>query len=70
MFEDEYAIIFDDPEHSKQEERMIILGVSKQSNLLIVCHCFRDNDNIIRIISARKATNNEERQYIEINRGW
>lgn len=57
------AILFDDPEHSEIEDRFIILGLSSQANILIVCHCYRENDNVIRIISARKATKKEGERY-------
>ena len=70
VFEDETAIIFDDPEHSSDEERSIILGFSNNANLLIVCHCLRKNGSVIRIISARKATKKESELYTEINNGW
>ena len=71
VFTDSNAILFDDPEHSLDEERFIMLGFSNQSRMLIVCHCCRgENADIIRIISARKATKNEQKQYIEINEGW
>ena len=63
VFYDIEAIVIDDPEHSEEEERFIILGLSKKANLLVVCHCYRASDTIIRIISARKATVNETRQY-------
>lgn len=63
VFYDEDAIMFDDPEHSVQEERFLMLGITKHENLCIVSHCYRDNDNIIRIISARRATKNETRTY-------
>ena len=52
-----------DPEHSSEEERFIILGLSKKANLLVVCHCYRASETVIRIISARKATKTEEKQY-------
>lgn len=65
VFYDEEALVIDDPEHSIEEERFIILGFSKSANLLVVCHCYRESDSIIRIISARKATKNEERYYNE-----
>ena len=55
-----------DPEHSQDEERFIILGMSRQANLLVVCHCYRESETVIRIISARKATRNESVQY----QGW
>lgn len=48
----------------------MLLGISEQAKMLIVCHCYRGADNIIRIISARKATKNETKQYTEINQGW
>lgn len=51
-------------------ERFLLLGMSNQAKMLIVCHCYRGNDNIIRIISARKATRNEAKQYSEFNKGW
>lgn len=70
VFADEFAIIFDDPEHSEDEDRSIILGFSANANMLIVCHCIRGEGNIIRIISARQATKSEAKQYEEINKGW
>ena len=63
VFYDENAIIIADPEHSNEEERFIILGFSFTARLLVVCHCYRHDDNVIRIISARKATAQEIRQY-------
>ena len=63
VFYDEEARIIDDPEHSEEEERFIILGLSKKANLLVVCHCYRASETIIRIISARKATKAETKQY-------
>lgn len=65
VFYDDEAIIIDDPEHSEEEERFIILGLSKKANLLVVCHCCRASESIIRIISARKATKNETNQYLD-----
>ena len=63
VFYDENALVISDPEHSAEEERFIILGMSSRANLLIVCHCYREADLVIRIISARKATKNEEKAY-------
>jgi uncharacterized DUF497 family protein len=63
VFFDEKAIEFDDPEHSIQEERFILLGLSQSLKVLIVCHCFRSEEDIIRIISARKATKKEQDVY-------
>lgn len=65
VFQDEEALVIDDPDHSDQEDRFIIMGMSKKANLLVVCHCYRDSDSVIRIISARKATKTETRQYYE-----
>ncbi len=65
VFEDVEALIIDDPDHSIDEERFIILGFSSRANLLVVCHCYRQNDSVIRIISARKATPREADQYDE-----
>lgn len=63
VFYDDEAIMFDDPEHSMEEERFLILGISKHENICIVSHCYRGEDDIIRIISARKATKNETKTY-------
>ena len=65
VFEDVNALVISDPEHSEDEERFIILGFSLQANLLVVCHCYRASESVILIISARKATKNETRQYHE-----
>lgn len=65
VFYDEEALVIDDPEHSDEEERFIILGLSKKANLLVVCHCYRASDTMIRLISARKATANETKQYYD-----
>ena len=63
MFYDERALVIDDPEHSEEEERFIILGMSFKANLLVVCHCCRSDENAIRMISARKATKTESAWY-------
>ena len=65
VFYDEEALMIPDTEHSEEEERFLILGESKKSNLLVVCHCYRQSETVIRIISARKATKNEKRQYTD-----
>ena len=67
VFEDDNAILFDDPEHFIGEERFLIIGMTVSQKICIVSHCYRDNDNIIRIISARKATKNEKKTYLK---GW
>lgn len=65
VFYDDNALVIDDPEHSLEEERFIILGNSSKANLLVVCHCYRHSETVIRIISARKATQRETEQYYE-----
>lgn len=65
-FYDTEAIVIADPAHSEYEERFILLGFSVMARLLMVCHCIRGEDNIIRIISARKATRAETEQYTEM----
>ena len=63
VFLDDEAILFDDPEHSDDEDRFILIGISKMAKICVVCHCYRKN-NSIRIISARKATKKEEKVYV------
>lgn len=63
VFFDENAIEFDDPDHSIQEERFILLGLSQRLKVLVVCHCHRSDESKIRIISARKATKKEQTVY-------
>ena len=63
VFYDEDALLIDDPDHSQEEDRFIIMGLSKRANLLVVCHCYRASETVIRIISARKATKWEAKQY-------
>jgi hypothetical protein len=62
-FLDENAKIIDDPDHSESEDRFILLGVSSALRILLVCHCYREGDRVIRIISARKASTRESKQY-------
>ena len=64
-FLDENARLIADEEHSDDEDRFILLGLSVQLRLLVVVHCFKERDNVIRIISARKADRSERRQYSE-----
>ena len=62
-FYDERAIQFYDPDHSDEEDRFILLGLSLKPQVLVVCHCFRESETVVRIISARKADKDEEREY-------
>ena len=63
VFYDEFAVQFYDEPHSKEEDRFLMLGMSSGAHLLLVCHCERDGGDIIRIISARKATKQESSHY-------
>jgi uncharacterized DUF497 family protein len=63
VFLDENAIRFFDPDHSQEEDRFILLGMSFKLRVLLVCHCYRKDDTVIRIISARKADKTETRDY-------
>jgi len=62
-FYDEYALQFYDPEHSETEDRFLLLGTSFKLNTIVVCHCFRENEKIVRVISARKADKDEAATY-------
>ena len=64
VFFDDRAILFDDPEHSIDEDRFLLLGMSETAKVCIVCHCYRESDTVIRIISARQATRKEEQRYV------
>ncbi len=63
VFYDDFARVIYDPDHSEDEDRFIIIGMSNTTRLLIVAHCYRENDEVIRIISARKAEKPEAAQY-------
>jgi len=63
VFADENARLKHDPDHSQREDRFILLGFSARLRVLIVSHAYRENDGLIRIISARRATPRERRQY-------
>ena len=63
VFSDPNARMIFDPEHSSDENRFILLGISSGLRLIVVCHCYIDGDMTIRIISARKANKNEQKQY-------
>lgn len=63
VFFDEYAIRFYDPEYSENEDRFLLLGTSFKLDALVICHCFRQEETIVRIISARKADKEEAQVY-------
>ena len=63
VFYDDYALMIDDPEHSDIEDRFVLMGLSTALRILVVCHCYRKNGDVIRIISARKADAEERELY-------
>jgi len=63
VFYDDFAVQFFDEEHSSDEDRFLLLGMSSDARLLLVCHCEREDGDVIRIISARRATENEAHYY-------
>ena len=63
VFSDENAKLIDDPDHSEEEDRFVLLGLSSSLRLLVVCHCYRSECNVIRLISARKAEGHERDSY-------
>jgi uncharacterized DUF497 family protein len=65
VFIDENALLIHDPDHSEEEERFILLGMSARLRILVVCHCYRQDDEQVRIISARKAAREEQNKYWE-----
>lgn len=63
VFLDERALLISDPDHSDDEDRFVLLGLSSALKLLLVCHCYRSDGSVIRIISARKASTKESKSY-------
>lgn len=63
VFADERARLIDDPDHSADEDRFLLLGLSSSLRILVVSHCYREAEGLIRIISARRATRDEQRSY-------
>ena len=63
VFQDDESLVIYDDEHSDEEDRFVLIGFSIKANLLVVCHCYRNSDLTIRIISARKADKVEKEQY-------
>ncbi|MFM8308011.1 MAG: BrnT family toxin [Microcystis aeruginosa] len=63
VFYDDKAIQFWDDDHSEQEDRFLLLGKNYKMRILLIVHCYREEESVIRIISARKATKNESQQY-------
>lgn len=63
-FLDEDGLMIFDPDHSREEERYLLLGISNKGNILIISHCYRNSEEVIRIISARKANKREIETYV------
>jgi uncharacterized DUF497 family protein len=63
VFHDDRALLIADPDHSDDEDRFVLIGMSLSLRTLVVCHCYREDDEIIRIISARKANRMERGDY-------
>ncbi len=63
VFFDEHALLMVDPDHSEHEERFILLGLSSALRTLVVCHCYRREGDVVRLISARRADRQEREQY-------
>lgn len=64
-FADEHGLLIADPDHSEDESRFVLMGMSAQVRVVVVVHCYRYADAVIRIISARRATRREQRQYAD-----
>ena len=64
MMIDEMALVIPDPEHSYDEDRFVLLGMSQRPRLLVVVHCYRESESTIRLVSARRATRTETKQYV------
>lgn len=65
VFHDVNARLIADPDHSEGEDRFVLLGMSEALRVLVVCHCYRENETVIRFISARKAKKHEIQAYEE-----
>jgi uncharacterized protein len=63
VFYDDDALLRSDDEHSADEDRFVLLGLSANLRVLVVCHCYRESDEVVRLISARKADRSERQQY-------
>ena len=67
-FYDKWAIVYDDPDHLEEEDRILLLGMSLRLRTHIVSHCYGEGELVIRIISARKAHNEEEKEYWKVRK--
>lgn len=64
VFSDQNGLLLADPDHSDEEDRFLLLGLSSAVRLVMVCHCYRSQESVIRIISARRADKSEREQYV------
>jgi uncharacterized DUF497 family protein len=64
-FSDPSALVIEDPDHSVGEDRYVLLGISARLRLVVVVHLHRESQEVVRLISARRATRTEQRQYVE-----
>lgn len=69
VFYDDMGLLIEDPDEDRDEDRFVLIGLSAVLRMLVVCHCYREDDSVIRIISARRANRRERRQYEERIRG-
>jgi len=67
VFYDQHGLLLDDPDHSAVEERFVLLGLSAPAGVLVVVHCYRRHRDVIRLISARRASRRERERYAQ---GW
>jgi len=67
VFSDEHALLLDDPEHSNEEDRYILMGLGPRLRILVVAHAYHEAESVIRVISARRANKRERAAY---NRRW
>ena len=70
VFYDDSALLINDDSHSVDEDRFILIGLSNQGRILVVCHAYYEEKEIIRIISSREATKKETLQYLRKKRSW
>ncbi len=68
LFFEDSAIIFDDPDHSREEQRFLLLGASDARRILVVAHCYREEEELVRIISAREATRREREAFLAVRK--
>ena len=68
VFFEDSAVIFDDPDHSREEQRFLLLGASDARRILVVAHCYREEEELVRIISAREETRREREAFLAVRK--